>query len=270
MTPAAKVTLTFPDGAQRQYDKSITGLEIAKGISPSLAKRTVAMALDGELADLNDPIEADAKIELVNRDDPRALELIRHDCAHVLAEAVQSLWPGTQVTIGPVIENVRFDQIKGLSPETRDHLLGAASEKWSGGAVPLPLPDGRKIVILNPNHGRMRTNATLMEEVSHVFLGHQPSRLKVVAETEHGQTVSREDRKADEEAAYGTGAAALVPFSALRRFVLDGQTTTTIAKHFHVSRELVEYRLKVTRLWKAYRTAHPERRELIAPRIILF
>lgn len=105
VTPAPKVTLTFPDGARREYDKSITGLEIAKGISPSLAKRTVAMALDGVLADLNDPIEADAKIELVNRDDPRALELIRHDCAHVLAEAVQTLWPGTQVTIGPVIEN---------------------------------------------------------------------------------------------------------------------------------------------------------------------
>src|ERR1700728_2378430 len=103
--PVHKVTLTFPDGARREYPKSTTGLEIAKGISPSLAKRTVAMALDGELADLNDPIENDAKIELVNRDDPRALELIRHDAAHVLAEAVQSLWPGTQVTIGPVIEN---------------------------------------------------------------------------------------------------------------------------------------------------------------------
>jgi hypothetical protein len=153
---------------------------------------------------------------------------------------------------------VSFDQIKGLSSEARDHLLGAASEKWSGGACSLPLPDGRKIVILNPNHGRMRTNATLMEEVSHVFLGHQPSRLKVVAETENGQTVSREYRKADEEAAYGTGAAALVPFAALRRFVLAGQTTTMIAKHFHVSRELVEYRLKVTRLWRAYRAAHPD------------
>jgi threonyl-tRNA synthetase len=105
VTPSAKITLTFPDGAQRQFDKGITGLDIAKGISPSLAKRTVAMALDGALADLNDPIENDAKIELVNRDDQRALELIRHDCAHVLAEAVQSLWPGTQVTIGPVIEN---------------------------------------------------------------------------------------------------------------------------------------------------------------------
>jgi threonyl-tRNA synthetase len=103
--PVHKVTLTFPDGAKRDYPKSTTGLEIAKGISPSLAKRTVAMALDGVLADLNDPIEDDAKIELVNRDDPRALELIRHDAAHVLAEAVQALWPGTQVTIGPVIEN---------------------------------------------------------------------------------------------------------------------------------------------------------------------
>ncbi|MGY4489062.1 threonyl-tRNA synthetase [Bradyrhizobium sp. LM3.2] len=105
VTPPEKITLTFPDGARREYAKSITGLEIAKGISPSLAKRTVAMALDGVVSDLDDPIEADAKLELINRDDPRALELIRHDCAHVLAEAVQTLWPGTQVTIGPVIEN---------------------------------------------------------------------------------------------------------------------------------------------------------------------
>ncbi len=151
---------------------------------------------------------------------------------------------------------VGFDQIKGLNPKAREHLLGEASEKWSGGACSVPLPDGRRIVILNPNHGRLRTNATLMEEVSHVFLGHQPSRLKMVAETKDGRTVSREYRKADEEAAYATGAAALLPFSALRRFVLDGQTSQQIAKHFHVSRELVAYRLKVTRLWKTYRAAH--------------
>src|SRR3981189_363262 len=99
------VALTFPDGARRDYPQDITGLDIARGISPSLAKRTVAMALDGAVADLADPIERDAKIEFLTRDDPRALELIRHDAAHVLAEAVQSLWPGTQVTIGPVIEN---------------------------------------------------------------------------------------------------------------------------------------------------------------------
>jgi threonyl-tRNA synthetase len=99
------VALTFPDGARREYPSGTTGLDIAKGISPSLAKRTVAMALDGILADLSDPIDRDAKIEFISREDPRALELIRHDTAHVLAEAVQNLWPGTQVTIGPVIEN---------------------------------------------------------------------------------------------------------------------------------------------------------------------
>src|SRR6201991_23874 len=99
------VALTFPDGARREYPQGTTGLDIAKGISPSLAKRTVAMALDGVVADLNDPITQNAKLELINREDPRALELIRHDAAHVLAEAVQALWPGAQVTIGPVIEN---------------------------------------------------------------------------------------------------------------------------------------------------------------------
>src|SRR6202042_1779422 len=99
------VAVTFPDGARRGFPPNTTGLDTAKGISPSLAKRTAAMALDGKLADLADPIDPDAKIEFLTRDDPRALELIRHDAAHVLAEAVQSLWPGTQVTIGPVIEN---------------------------------------------------------------------------------------------------------------------------------------------------------------------
>ena len=84
------VALTFPDGARREYPSGTTGLDIAKGISPSLAKRTVAMALDGGVADLTDPIEHDAKIEFISREDPRALELIRHDAAHVLAEAVQS------------------------------------------------------------------------------------------------------------------------------------------------------------------------------------
>ena len=88
------VALTFPDGARREYPSGTTGLDIAKGISPSLAKRTVAMALDGALADLADPIERDAKIEFISREDPRALELIRHDAAHVLAEAVQALLAG--------------------------------------------------------------------------------------------------------------------------------------------------------------------------------
>ncbi len=99
------ISVTFPDGAQRQFEPGVTGADIAKSISPSLAKRTVAMTIDGVLSDLADKLTRDARIEFVNREDPRALELIRHDCAHVLAEAVQALFPGTQVTIGPVIDN---------------------------------------------------------------------------------------------------------------------------------------------------------------------
>src|SRR5262249_8295752 len=99
------VALTFPDGARREYPNGISGLDVAKGISPSLAKRTVAMALDGEVTDLAEPIEHDACIEFLSREDKRALELIRHDAAHVLAEAVHTLWPGTQVSIGPVVAN---------------------------------------------------------------------------------------------------------------------------------------------------------------------
>uniref|UniRef100_A0A9E7ZQ99 Threonine--tRNA ligase n=1 Tax=Bosea sp. NBC_00436 TaxID=2969620 RepID=A0A9E7ZQ99_9HYPH len=112
------ISLTFPDGAKREFPSGITGVEIAKDISPSLLKRTVAMALDGTVVDLADPITADAKIELLNREDPRSLELIRHDTAHVLAEAVQELFPGTQVTIGPVIENGFFYDFARNEPFT--------------------------------------------------------------------------------------------------------------------------------------------------------
>ena len=116
------VALTFPDGARREYPSGTTGLDVAKGISPSLAKRTVAMALDGTLADITDPIERDARIEFISREDPRALELIRHDAAHVLAEAVQTLWPGTQVTIGPVIENGFYYDFFRNQPFTSEDL----------------------------------------------------------------------------------------------------------------------------------------------------
>ena len=102
---------------------------------------------------------------------------------------------------------LKFDQIKGLSQSTREHLLGPAVEKWSGGAC--TLPNGSKLVILNPTHGRARTNATLMEEICHVFLGHQPNRLSVVTKDARGKVMSRDYRKQDEEEAYGVGAAGL-------------------------------------------------------------
>ena len=112
--------LTFPDGNTRDVAAGTTGRNVVEGIAKSLAKRTVAMALDGVVADLDDPIGRDAAIEFLDRTDPRALELIRHDCAHVLAEAVQALWPGTQVTIGPVIENGFYYDFFRESPFTPD------------------------------------------------------------------------------------------------------------------------------------------------------
>ncbi len=115
------VSLTFPDGSVREYAPGTTGRDVAESISKSLAKKAVAIALDGELRDLSDTI-ADGRIEIVTRDDKRSLELIRHDAAHVMAEAVQELWPGTQVTIGPVIDNGFYYDFAKNEPFTPDDL----------------------------------------------------------------------------------------------------------------------------------------------------
>ncbi|WP_346894887.1 threonine--tRNA ligase [uncultured Roseibium sp.] len=114
------ISLTFPDNSVREFEPGISGAEVALGISKSLRKKAVAVSIDGELRDLSDPITENASIEIVTRDEPRALELIRHDAAHVMAEAVQELWPGTQVTIGPVIENGFYYDFKRVHPDTRE------------------------------------------------------------------------------------------------------------------------------------------------------
>ena len=146
---------------------------------------------------------------------------------------------------------IRFEEIAGLSENAREHLLGSASESWSGGAC--TLPNGMKLVILNPTHGRSRTNATLMEEICHVFLGHQANRISIVTRDERGKVMNRDYRKADEEEAYGVGAAGLVPYASLKKMLLQGKTSQEIGLHFRVSRELVEYRMKVTHLWREFK-----------------
>lgn len=147
-----------------------------------------------------------------------------------------------------------FEQVEPfLSEETKLHLLGTGSNKWSGGACSQALPDGRRLIILNPTHGKNRQNATLMEEICHVFMGHKPSRLAIKNVNKNGQTIARDYRAEIEEEAYSIGAAALVPYSALRRMVGQGKTSREIAEHFNVSRELVEYRIKVSRLWNDYK-----------------
>ncbi len=148
-----------------------------------------------------------------------------------------------------------FDEIAPhLSEEARRHLTDRAKHLWSGGAASHALPGGEKLIILNPTHHRNRQNATLMEEICHVFLGHQPSRLSVETRNKHGEVIARDYNHAIEEEAYSTGAAALVPYTAVKRMVAEGMTSQQIARHFAVSRPLVEYRIKVSRLWGEYRS----------------
>ena len=97
--------ITLPDGSVRRFEGAVTGTEIAAAIGPGLAKAALAMKVDDQAQDLSRQVERDARVVFVTRRDPDALEMIRHDAAHVLAEAVQTLYPGTQVTIGPSIEN---------------------------------------------------------------------------------------------------------------------------------------------------------------------
>ena len=100
-----KIIITFPDGNKKEVEKGISGLELASQISKSLAKESVAIKINNEIKDISLPINGNASVAILKRDSEEALELIRHDCAHVMAEAVQELFPGTQVTIGPAIEN---------------------------------------------------------------------------------------------------------------------------------------------------------------------
>src|SRR5262249_44048057 len=99
------VAITLPDGSVRRFDGAVAGADIAAAIGPGLAKAALAIKVDGKLKDLSVPIDRDGKIEIVTRTHPDALELLRHDCAHVLAEAVQEIYPGTQITFGPATES---------------------------------------------------------------------------------------------------------------------------------------------------------------------
>lgn len=116
------ITVKFPDGATREFAQGTTGTTIVESISKSLAKKTVAMRINGALDDLSSEVVDGSEIAFVMRDDEAALELIRHDAAHVLAEAVQELWPSTQVTIGPVIDNGFFYDFARDVPFSEDDL----------------------------------------------------------------------------------------------------------------------------------------------------
>ena len=114
--------ITLPDGSARNYDAATSGAEIAASIGKSLARDAVAVRINGELRDLTRVIDDDASVEILTRDSDDGLELLRHDAAHVLAEAVKELWPDTQVTIGPAIENGFYYDFSREEPFTESDL----------------------------------------------------------------------------------------------------------------------------------------------------
>ena len=122
---SSAVTISLPDGSRREFDGPVTGADIAADIGPGLAKAALAMRLNGEQADLSLLITEDADVAIITRQDEDALELLRHDCAHIMAEAVQELYPGTQVTIGPAIEDgfyYDFARDEPFTPEDLDDI----------------------------------------------------------------------------------------------------------------------------------------------------
>ncbi len=118
----SEIALTLPDGSVRPFARGGTGAELAAAISRSLAKRAVAIRRDGALCDLSEPLTGDGAVEIVTRDDPDGLDLIRHDAAHALAEAAKELYPDIQITIGPVIENGFYYDFSRAEPFTPDDL----------------------------------------------------------------------------------------------------------------------------------------------------
>lgn len=125
---ADSINVTLPDGAVRSYSAGTTGMQVAESISKSLAKVSVGIKIDGEIKDLSLPIQKDSAIAIIRRQDPEALEMIRHDAAHVMAEAVQKLFPGTQVTIGPSIENGFYYDFARNEPFSTEDLIAIEKE----------------------------------------------------------------------------------------------------------------------------------------------
>jgi hypothetical protein len=135
-----------------------------------------------------------------------------------------------------------------LPEEDRLHLCGPASGSWSGGVLPRPLPDGRRLCILNPRHQKRRNKVTLMEEITHNFLNHKPTKI-----TLQGGTVEVRDFDAIREAeAYGAGAAALIPWTLLFQLLNQGMNIPDLAERFEVSEELAEYRIKITGAYRLF------------------
>jgi Zn-dependent peptidase ImmA (M78 family) len=149
-----------------------------------------------------------------------------------------------------------LESVAGVMPHTKlkvnaatmSHFTGKNSKKWSGMCI--PLPDGGHLVVYNEDHPQTRVRATLMEEFFHLWLEHQPTKLRFLSDGAGSRTYNADV----EEEAYGSGAAALVPYKPLREMLGDGLTRGQIAQHFHVSEQLVEFRTRVSKIGLRRRT----------------
>jgi threonyl-tRNA synthetase len=167
--------ITLPDGSVRSFDGPVTGTAIAQAIGQGLAKAALAMQVDGALQDLSREIEADAAVRFITRRDPEALELIRHDTAHVLAEAVQALYPGTQVTIGPSIENGFYYDFARNEPFTPED-FGAIEAKM------------REIIARNASFERIVTSR---HEAMALFAGKgEKYKVELIQDLPQGETIT--------------------------------------------------------------------------------
>lgn len=167
--------ITLPDGSVRSYDKPVTPAQVAADIGPGLAKAAFVAKVDGKFVDLNLTIENDAQLALVTRKDEAALEHIRHDCAHVLAEAVLELYPETQVTIGPSIENGFYYDFFREQPFTPDDLV--AIEK-------------RMHDIVDRDEAITREEWTREEAVLHYKKTHEPFKVELAEAIPEGEIIS--------------------------------------------------------------------------------
>lgn len=158
------------------------------------------------------------------------------------------------------LQVVDIGQLQGLSAEARAILLKDKEKDWSG-ATTMPLPNGWRLVFINPKHSKERQAATLMEEVSHIILGHTPT--VITPDQVDDNMRLRDFHKAQEEAAYSVGAAALVPYGFLHTAVTRGIAAERIARRFQVSEDLALYRIKVCHLWEMYLHYYPPAKEKI-------
>ena len=139
------------------------------------------------------------------------------------------------------------EAIKCLGPDLQRIFSGKAQNSWSGGVLPKPLSDGTLLCILNPMHSERRNKITLMEEISHSYLKHEPSQL-LIMESLH----ARSHNKFQEEEAYGVGAAALIPWETFFKKLDAGNSVNDLAEFYKVTKDLIEYRIKVTGGYRLY------------------